>query len=176
MGALFIRDGIKLNPMVTGGKQEKNLRAGTENVPGIMAFGACAADRSASLKRDLDNAAAVNGIFTKAFGSLPGVIFNGSYGGGKVNAGNSPYIMSVSFKGVKAEVLAALAEEKGVIIGLGSACSASYTDNRVLTAMGASKAYVEGSVRLSFSGDTTAEEAVTAAHVITDAVNSLRKI
>lgn len=176
LGALYIKSGARLNPLITGGKQENYLRAGTENVPGIMAFKACAEERSAALKRDYENAARLNGLFIRRLGVLTDIRFNGAYGGdGFIPGKNSPYIISVSFKGLKAETLAALSEEKGVVIGLGSACSAAGSDNRVLKAMGISRDYIDGSIRVSFSNETTEGEVERASEVICETVKALRE-
>ncbi len=168
--ALYIKTGINLNPIITGGKQEKGLRAGTENVPGIMAFGAAAEERSKSMIQSFSSASLSNMTITEAFTGLPDVLVNS----GEPGASFSPYIISASFKGIKAEVLAALCEENGVLIGLGSACSASYSDNRVLSAMGVPKEYIEGSIRISLCPDTTGADIRKAAEVIGAAVSDLR--
>ena len=144
------------------------MRAGTENVSGIMSFKAAATERHNNLVQDYQKAVGVRDIFYKSLNGLGDIIFNG---GGE----NSPYIMSVSFKGIKAETLAALLDERGVIVGLGSACSASYSDNRVLSSMGIKKSYAEGSIRISISPETTMKDAETAAGIIVDTVKELRK-
>ena len=164
-GALFIKSGLTLNPIITGGGQENSIRAGTENVPGIMSFRAAAAERFSRLENDCQNAVKVNNIFINALRGIKDISFNG---------GGSPYIMSVSFKGIKAETLAALLDEKGVITGLGSACSAAHSDNRVLTSMGVKKPFVAGSIRISLSNETTARQAETAAGIICETVESLK--
>ena len=178
-GALFVRNGMKPNPIITGGKQENGLRAGTENVTGIMSFGAAAYERFAGVEKNFQNAAEINRIFVKTLSSIDNISFNGDYNSAlrtpnaKLNC--SPYIMSVSIKGVKAETLAAVLDEKGVIVGLGSACSAARSDNRVLASMNVKKAFIDGSIRLSFSNETTARDAEIAAGVIVATVKELRR-
>jgi cysteine desulfurase len=88
---------------------------------------------------------------------------------------NSPYILSISFKDLMGEVLLHLLEKKGVLVGVGSACSSKKSDNRVLSQMGVEKSYILGSVRISFSSFNTLDEVKNATKIIIDTVLELKK-
>ena len=92
------------------------------------------------------------------------------YGGGVT----SGYILSLSFKGLKGEIIAHGMEDKGILIGLGSACSTHVRSNRVLSAMGIDKEYAQGSVRISFSPFCNIEDAMTAADALEQVTSELR--
>ena len=154
IGALFIRSGIELVPMVVGGPQEHSLRAGTENVPGIVGLGAAMnlvreqraeeRGRLMGLRQYL-----VNGL--QALG--PGVIVNG---GGETSA---PHVVSVSFTGMDAEMMQIRLNNDGIAVSLGSACnSKSIEPSHVLTAMYLTREQIESTLRISLGMPTTKDE------------------
>jgi cysteine desulfurase len=177
IAALYIRAGLNLNPLITGGGQERGGRGGTENVPGIMGLyhalrsksdlSARLAERrrQADILRRILSEGGVNASFNGG-GADEGA---GADGGG----GQSPYITSVSIPGVRAETLGLLTAERGVIIGRGSACAAAERGNRVLTAMGVSRRNIEGNIRISLSDGTTDGEIETAAKIIVEQAHAL---
>lgn len=154
IGALYIRSGIELAPMVFGGPQEHSLRAGTENVPGIVGLGAAMnlvrehraeeRVRLMGLRQYL-----VNGL--RAFG--PGVMVNGS------EQTSAPHVVSVSFTGVDAEMMQIRLNNEGIAVSLGSACnSKSIEPSHVLTAMNLPKEQIESTLRISLGMPTTKDE------------------
>lgn len=144
VGALYVKNKAKLNPIVFGGGQEYNLRSGTENVAGIMGF-----------------TGAIEEInYNNSVESIKSYIIENLNPNFKVNGEEtSPYILSLSYKGINGETLVHMLENEDILISRGSACSGSKVGNRILTAMGLDKDSVVGSIRLSFSRYNTLGEA-----------------
>lgn len=163
VGALFIRDGVHLAPLLLGGGQEGKLRSGTENTMGIVTFAAAVK----SFKQDGQVANFYEHV-AKTFSQMDGVTVNGSA------QTASGYIVSLGIKGVKSEILQHLVYDDGVMIGLGSACSSKSKNNRILESMGVEKEFVEGNIRLSFSPDNTADEILLATKIIKKNIEKLR--
>lgn len=130
-------------PILFGGGQQRDLRSGTENVPGISAFGAAASeintDNSKMLKMRMK--------FKEAIAKrVENVTFNGS------DEFQTGYVLNVSFAGIKAEILLHMLEAKGIYVSTGSACSSNKPmPSHVLSAMGVSSENINGAVRMSFS-------------------------
>lgn len=152
-GALYCREGLELEPLFHGGGQEKGVRPGTENVPGIAGFGA--AVRLAELNREKTLAAVaglrqrlVQGILTQ----IPGTAINGPEAA-------APHIISVFFPGLKGEVLLHALEERGIYVSTGSAChSRRPQPSHVLLAMGLPEKDIASTLRFSLSAENTMEE------------------
>ena len=154
IGALYIRSGIDLTPMILGGPQEHLLRAGTENVPGIVGLGAAMnlvrqnrADERArlmGLRKFL-----INGL--QAIG--PAVIVNG------LEEKTASHILSISFVGVDAEMMLIRLNAEGFAVSLGSACNSKTIEpSHVLTEMKLSQEQIESTLRISLGMPTTQEE------------------
>lgn len=140
-GALYIADGVNINPLICGGGQQKNMRSGTENVVGIAAFGAAIDSFSPVAEGKREE------LRKKILENIDNVKINGA-------GENSGYILNVSFLGIKAEILLHSLEAKGVFVSTGSACSSNKPmPSHVLTAMCCKKAEIEGAIRFSFSGE-----------------------
>ncbi len=137
-GALYIADNVRILPLLNGGGQEKSLRSGTENVVGIAAFsGAIGAFSGIGQEKR-------NELMRKILDNIPDAKVNGT-------AGNSGYILNMSFPGIKSEVLLHSLEAKGIFVSTGSACSSHKPQpSHVLTAMGVKREDIEGAVRFSF--------------------------
>ena len=164
VGALYVRKGFNMQPFIVGGGQQDGRRSGTENTGGIIGFAEAA--KIYKNKAAAFDAKALREAVMNVFEEHDGVRINGG-------GANSGYILSVSFKGLRGEIIAHMAEDEGVLVGLGSACSTHIKSNRVLGAMGVGRDYAEGSIRISFSPDTTKEEAVKGARVILEAARRL---
>ena len=154
IGALYVRSGLELTPMILGGPQENSLRAGTENVPGIVGLGAAmnlvckhrVAERARLLRL---RKYLVNGL--QSIG--PKVIVNGS------EKETTPHILSISFIGVDAEMMLIRLNGEGFAVSLGSACnSKSIEPSHVLTAMKLPQEQIESTLRISLGMPTTQEE------------------
>lgn len=148
-GALYIKKGISIAPRVFGGGQEKKLRPGTQNLPGIAGFGAAAAIIDG--ESEYVHAKKLKKIFTDAVSELKDV---------KINGENTiPHIVNVSFKGTRSEVMLHMLEAEGIMVSSGSACSSnSPSPSPVLTAMGLAPEYVDSALRFSFSRYNTEKE------------------
>jgi cysteine desulfurase len=159
--------------LLVGGGQEGGLRSGTENVPAIAGFGLAARTARSNLSARAENAAACKRRLLAAIRAGTGDIrLNGPEG-----AAASPYILNVSFLGVKGEVLLHDLEQRGVVVSTGAACSSrKKTGSRVLAAMGLSPEAIAGAIRFSFGDFNTEAEAERAAEAVCAAVARFRKI
>lgn len=165
-GALLAKPGRKVSPVLLGGSQESVLRAGTENTLGIQAFGD-------ALKRgleDKDAYAHVQALRTALIAGLKQIE------GAVVNEPGCcvPHIVSVSFEGVRAEVLVRLLGENGICIGTGAACSRGKV-SRVLLESGIKRSLAEGTVRISMCGDNTTDDIQICLASLKNAVEQLRR-
>ncbi len=173
VGALYVKKGTRIVPVQFGGHQQGGLRSGTENVPGAAGFGIAAELAQQQMEARYARVRELNhrlreGILDK----IDNVVFNS---GGKEGE-NLPYILNVSFLGIKAEILLHALESKGIYVSTGSACSSNApAPSRTLLAMGKSKKEIEGAVRFSFSGDNTAEEVDYTIGALMRAVAEIRK-
>ncbi|MBQ2740862.1 MAG: cysteine desulfurase [Clostridia bacterium] len=168
VGALIKRKSLVLPAYIYGGGQERGLRSGTENVFGIMSFAYAAEEKFATLKQDYER---IKG-YREAFWSA----LNPQHFDRISSQEGSPYILTLSAKGLRGEIVLHMAEDKGLLIGTGSACSSNAKTryNKVVLAMGYSEQVADGAIRISFSTDTTAEEVEAAAAILSDVVNELR--
>lgn len=159
VGALYVKNGINLKPIVFGGGQEFNIRSGTENTCGILAFRVACEKICKNLTCNYEKVKNLKEKFLNELKNNFDVV---------VNSTNncSPYIISFAVLKVKAETILHMAEQEGVLISNGSACSSKHTDNRILKAMGISDEVILSSVRVSFSEFNTEEEVIKAAQVI----------
>lgn len=172
IGALYIRKGIKLQPLLDGGGQERGLRSGTENVPGIVGFGVAAEityenkDKYCQYMMDLKK---------RLWDGLKKNINDCFLNGPDVEEG-APNILNVSFVGVRGEVLLHALEEKGVYVSTGSACSSHKRGtSHVLKSLGLPDDRIESAIRFSFSAFNTYDEIDYAVEVLTDLVKEYRK-
>lgn len=171
VGALFIRKGLFVEPLMLGGEQENKMRPGTENVPGIAGFGAAAAFIPEWLK---DNSRIVE-LKEKLICSLRQRVQKVQVNGSAENG--VPHVVNFSFPGIKAEVLVHHLEQSGIYVSTGSAChSRSGQRSHVLEALGLNGENLEGAVRISFSHLNTSEEIDTAAEKIAVAVLDLQSL
>lgn len=173
-GALYVKEGIALCPQAAGGGQERGLRSGTENVPGIAGFGAAAqglqrqgVGRTAAYLAGLRKML-VEGIL----GHIPDCRLNGPLPGSRRAA---PHIANISFLGVRGEVLVHWLEDRGIYVSTGAACSSrGPAKEGVLNFLGLDEAEIESAVRFSFSPVNTPREVEIALHIIKKAVEELR--
>lgn len=171
-GALYVRRGLPLRPLLVGGGQEGGLRAGTENVPGIAGLAAAASLASAEREAAAGRMAALRRrLIDGVLAAVPWARLNGP-----VDAPDAaPHIASLSFPGLRGEVLLHALEERGVYVSTGAACSARRAEpSHVLRALGLGPAEVEGTIRFSLSPLTTAAEVDTAVQAVTAVAAELR--
>ena len=143
VGCLYVRRGTPLAPLVRGGGQERNRRAGTENVAGVVGFGAAAALARESLQAEAVRVAALRDRLEARLLAIPGARRNGE--GPRV-----PNTTNVSFEGVEAEGLLIALDLEGIAVSTGAACAAGGVEpSHVLRAMGLPPERVQSSLRLS---------------------------
>ncbi|MDD6449726.1 MAG: cysteine desulfurase family protein [Lachnospiraceae bacterium] len=153
-GFLFIHEGVRIQPEILGGGQESGMRSGTENVPAIAGLGQAAEDMYSHLDENRKHLFALKKHFIAGVEELEGTHVNGRTG-----EDSAPQIVSVSFRGVRAEVLLHALEERGVYVSSGSACSSNRPAvSRTLTSIHTAHEYLDETVRFSFSVFTSMEE------------------
>lgn len=153
-GFLYIADKVKVQPMIFGGGQQKGLRSGTENVPGVAALGEAAAEIYENFEEKTERMYALRERLIAGIGEIEGVTVNG-----RADRSCAPHIVSISIRDVRSEVMLHSLEEYGIYVSAGSACSSHKpAPSRTLQALGLSKGAVESTIRISLSVDTTQEE------------------
>lgn len=154
IGFLYISEKIKITPILWGGGQQSNMRSGTENVPGITGLAEAVRLIYEHLDEDVERLYHLKERFIDGIAKLPGTRVNGHTG-----YDSAPHIVSVSFQGVRAEVLLHALEEKDIYVSAGSACAANkHTASQTLMAIGVEREYMDATIRFSFSIFTTEEE------------------
>jgi cysteine desulfurase len=169
VGCLYVRRGTPLGPLVRGGAQERNRRAGTENVAGIVGFGVAASLASQGTAAEAERVGALRDRLEERLLKLPGTRRNGA----DPRLANTA---NVSFEGVDAEALLIALDLEGVAASTGAACAAGGVEpSHVLKAMGFQPERVQSSLRLSLGRTTTEPEVDRAADVIVAVVGRQRK-
>ncbi len=176
-GFLYIRKGTKIKPIIFGGGQQKDMRSGTENVPGIAGMAAAADLCYHDFELKTDRMYKNRGHFLERLTELDGVTVNGA--GNTPDADRTtfaPHIISVSFAGIRAEVLLHALEEKGVYVSAGSACSSNHPAiSGTLKAIGVKQDLLDSTLRFSLCRETAEEELDYAIDCLKDLVPVLRK-
>lgn len=153
-GFLYIRDKVKVKPIIYGGGQQKGMRSGTENVPGVAALGEAAAEIYENFETKIDHMYALKERFIDGVTQIEGVTING-----KTGRDSAPQVVSVSIEDVRSEVMLHSLEEYGIYVSAGSACSSNKpAPSRTLQGIGLSKKQLETTIRISFCVNTTEEE------------------
>ncbi len=171
-GFLYVRDKAKIHPIVFGGGQEKNLRSGTENVPGIVGMGAAAEEMYRDHEQKTEKMYACRERLAEGLKRLPGVTLNGPEG-----REAAPQVVSAGFSGIRSEVLLHALEEEGICVSAGSACSSNgrHHPSETLTAIGRKGEELESTLRFSLSIFTTEEEIDETLAVLEKILPVLRK-
>ena len=155
VGALVVRKGVRLVPQMTGGGQEKNLRSGTYNSPAILGLGEAVREMAAR-RDDLARIAQMKARLFALLSEEEGVTLNGP---AVDDAQSAPHILSVSFAGVRGEVMRNALEGEGVLVSTGSACASHKQKvSGTLRAMGLSTEQADGTIRVSLGMMNTMEE------------------
>lgn len=153
-GFLYIRDKVKVKPLIYGGGQQKGMRSGTENVPGVAALGEAAAEIYENFEEKIDHMYALKERFIEGVAQIEGVTING-----KTGRDSAPQVVSVSIADVRSEVMLHSLEEYGIYVSAGSACSSNKpAPSRTLQGIGLSQRQLETTIRISFCVNTTEEE------------------
>lgn len=150
IGFLYIKDKTKVHPLILGGGQQKGMRSGTENVPGIAGLGKAVQLIYQDHEEKMKKIQAMKDDFIAQVMELSDV---------RNNSGEAPHIASISFQGVRSEVLLHALEEKGIYVSSGSACSSNKPAiSGTLKAIGLTKEYYDSTLRFSFCIFNTKEE------------------
>ena len=146
VGFLYIRDGVKIKPMIYGGGQQNNMRSGTENVPGVAGLGVAAREMYTDHKEKVEHLTELKDYMTDCLEQMEGVRVNSRRGDE-----SAPQIVSASFEGVRGEVLLHALEERGIYVSSGSACSAHHPGvSGTLKGIGLPQNLLESTIRFSF--------------------------
>jgi cysteine desulfurase len=169
VGAMWIRRGVRLTPFMTGGRQERNRRAGTENVPALAGLGVAARVAREKLAAAITSAPLRDRLERGILATVPGTTLNGDP---KMRVPNTT---NISFDGIEAESLLIALDLEGVAVSTGSACSSgSLEPSHVLRAMGGTHARTRNSLRFSLGPENTAEEVDFVLGVLPGLVTRLR--
>lgn len=153
-GFLFVRDKVKVHPLILGGGQERGMRSGTENVPAIAGLGQAAMEIYQNFESNQTRMYRLRDYFIQEVEQIDGVSVNGHK-----DHRSAPHIVSVSVSGVRSEVLLHALEDKQIYVSAGSACSSNKPAvSRTLQSIGLKREFLESTVRFSFSVHTTKEE------------------
>ena len=173
-GFLYIKNKTMIKPILHGGGQEKGMRSGTENVPAIAGLSQAAKDMYANLEANRKHLFALKERLAERLSKVEGVSLNGIPEEGIL--ATAPHVLSVSFAGIRSEVLLHALEERGVYVSSGSACSSNHPDiSGTLVAIGVKKELLDATLRFSFSVTTTTEEVDYAADCVETLLPQLRR-
>ncbi len=150
VGALYIKKGVRVLPVVTGGKQEKGIRSGTESVPMICAFGAAAEKLAPTINERWERVSALKAYLLEKLSAVDGISVNSPEDG-------SPYVVNISAEGKRSEIMLHFLESKGIYVSSGSACSKGQQSG-VLGQFGIMGKRADSALRISMSAETTEAE------------------
>ena len=174
IGFCYIKSGLNLNSIIKGGNQEKGLRAGTENIAGVIGMEKAAEIVSSARENNFNYVLKLKEYMINRLTEIDGVYINSP-----LEDIFSPYILNVSFEGIRAEVLLHLLEEEYIYVATGSACTSKLSvrsGSYVLKAMKLNNKYIEGAIRFSFSEDNKIEEIDKVIEVLKQSLTFLRRI
>ena len=171
VGFLYIRDGVKIRPILFVGGQQKGMRSGTENVPGCVGLGVAAREAYKDFDARIEKLYTLREHLIAGLKPLGGVTINGSE-----DRTNAPQIVSASFEGVRSEVLLHALEDKGVYVSSGSACSSNHPGiSGTLKGIGVKKELLDSTIRFSLGDLNTEEEVDYAIGVLGELLPVLRR-
>ncbi len=165
IGALYIKKGIRVLPIVTGGKQEKGIRSGTESVPLICSFGTAVDKYSPTIKERLDRVSVLKSHLLENISAIDGISINSV-------DNSSPYIVNISM-GKRSEIMLHFLESKGIYVSSGSACSKGQQSG-VLSEFGISDKNADSALRISITAETTESELDEFAKVLREGIETIR--
>lgn len=173
IGGLYINDNLKLSPIMFGGNQEKGLRSGTENLPGIIGFGEAVRIISKNFKYEQDHVNDLKKYMVKKIhDEIDDIRVNTT-----IELNSSPYILNVSFRNTRGEVLLHYLEDKNIYVSTSSACSSKGTEkSHVLKSIGLKDNEIEGAIRFCFSYENKKEDIDYTIEILKSSVKEIRKI
>lgn len=171
VGLLYVDEKVKIKPISFGGGQQNGMRSGTENVPGAAGFAKAVELVYQNLDRDIEKMYQLKKAFVEGIQKMDDVVVNGC-----LDEAGAPHVVSVSFRGVRSEVILHALEDKGIYVSAGSACSARKPQpSATLQAMGVEKELLGSTIRFSFSVFTTMEEINYTLQTLYDIIPMLRR-
>ena len=171
IGVLYVNEKVKIKPIIFGGEQQKNVRSGTENVPGIAGIGLAAKEIYQTLDEKVAHMRALKQRFIEGLQRIDKIKIHGL-----TDENSAPHIISVGFAGIRSEVLLHTLEEKGIYVSAGSACASNHPAiSGVLKGIGTGTEYLDATLRFSFSEFTTSEEIDYTLQTLYNCVPMLRR-
>ena len=171
IGLLYINEKVKIKPISYGGGQQKGMRSGTDNVPGVAGLAKAIEEVYKYLDKDVERLYSLKEYFIDGILQIPEVRINGYTG-----YHSAPHIVSVSIRGIRSEVVLHALEDRGIYVSAGSACSSNKPMvSATLKAIGVEKDLLDSTIRFSFSIFTTQEEIDYTLKVLYDIIPMLRK-
>ena len=165
-GALYIRKGVRLIPVVTGGKQEKGIRSGTESVPLICAFGAAVEKLSPTIKQRYETVSGLKSRLSELLSTIEGVSLNSPEDG-------SPYVVNISAAGKRSEIMLHYLESREIYVSSGSACSKGQQSG-VPAQFGITGKRADSALRISMTAETTEAEIEQFADALREGIANVR--
>lgn len=173
VGVLYINEKVKINPIILGGGQQRGLRSGTENVPGIAGIARAAELIYDDFDNKMDRLYDLKTYFVGELQKLDGITINGLTDDIRKTA---PHIISASIDGIRAEVMLHSLEDKDIYVSSGSACASNKPAiSATLKAIGVKRELLDSTIRFSMSVETTREEVDTALAALKELLPKLRK-
>ncbi|MCI8534264.1 MAG: cysteine desulfurase [Hungatella sp.] len=170
-GFLYINEKAKVKPLIYGGGQQKGMRSGTENVPGVAGMGAAAKEIYERHREKVDYLYGLKDYFMKRLEEIDGCVINSQPG-----RESAPQIVSVSFQGVRSEVLLHALEEREIYVSSGSACSSNHPGvSGTLKEIGVKQELLDATLRFSFGMFNKSEEIDYAVQVLKELLPVLRR-
>ena len=171
IGFLYVNEKIKIRPISYGGGQQKGMRSGTDNVPGVAGLAKAVEEVYRYLDKDIERLYSLKEYFVDKVLQIPEVKVNGCTG-----YDSAPHIISVSIRGIRSEVMLHALEDRGIYVSAGSACSSNKPMvSATLKAIGVEKDLLDSTIRFSFSVFTTKEEIDYTLKVLYDIIPMLRR-
>ena len=171
VGFLYIKDKTRINPIIFGGGQQKGMRSGTENVPGIAGMALAAKLCYENFDEKIERLYELKEYFTDKVLEIPGTVFNGRRG-----HEGTPHVISISFENVRSEVLLHALEDKGIYVSSGSACSSNKPAlSGTLKAIGVKNNLLDSTIRFSLCTENTKEELDEVITALNELVPMLRR-
>ncbi len=172
-GVLYVKDKVKLKPILFGGGQQKGMRSGTENVPGIAGIGQAVKEIYADHVNKVNHLYDLKQYLIEGLKKLENVYINCVSDNLRDSA---PHIVSASFEGIRSEVLLHALEDKKIYVSSGSACATNHPElSTTLQAIGLDKSLLDSTLRFSFSVDTTREDITYTLKAVEELIPVLRK-
>lgn len=180
VGFVYLRKGTKVSPIAFGGGQEKGVRSGTENLPGVMGMAKALELAVKNSKKESASLAALRDYFIEQALKLKDVKLNGFWDSLGTKPGHDlrlPNNISLSFKGVEGEDLMLYLDGKGICVSTGSACSTGSTErSHVIESIKQKKDYIRGTVRISLGKKTTKKDLDYLLKVLPEVLKTLRSV